>query len=109
MSDQFVGKLDSQDQNTRVAQWLHQLLVTMPQAAYPEQIAVGEDVSLPGADYHAAFYMQIPNFAMALLRHDPTATTHYAQLLFHLVGCSACHRAYLEIYDALRVALEDDV
>jgi hypothetical protein len=108
MSEQFVGTPDPRDQYAPLAQWLHQLLATAPHMAPIEQIPVGEDVSLPGAEYHPAFYSQIPNFAMALLKHDPAATTHYAPLLFHLLSCPTCHRAYLEIYDALRVALTGD-
>jgi hypothetical protein len=107
MSEQFVGTPDPKGQYAPLAQWLHQLLAAMPQIAASEQIPVGEDVSRSGKDYHAAFYPQIPNFAMALLKHDPGATTHYAPLLFHLIGCSSCHRAYLEIYDALRATQAD--
>lgn len=108
MSDQFVGTSDPQGQYAPLAQWLYKLLASRPLVA-AEQIPVGEDVSLPGADYHVAFYPQIPNFVMALLKQDSTATTRYAPLLFHLIGCPACHRAYLETYDALRVALADEV
>jgi hypothetical protein len=108
MSDQFVGKPDPQAQNTLLAQWLYGLLTSKAQAAPLEAIPVGEDVSLPGQDYHAAFYPQIPNFAMALLQQSPTVMTRYAPLFFHLLGCPVCHRAYLETYDALRAALADD-
>lgn len=107
MSDQFVGKPDPREQNTVLAQWLYQLLADRPHAVNTEQIPVGEDASFPGADYHASFYPQIPNFAMALLRQDVTAVTHYSPLLFHLMGCPTCHRAYLEIYDALRATRDD--
>lgn len=105
MSDQFVGTPDPQEQNAPLARWLYQLLASKQQTAYPEQIPVGEDASLPGMDYHVKFYPQIPNFVMALLQRDSMVATRYAPLLFHLLGCPSCHHAYLETYDALRVAL----
>jgi hypothetical protein len=108
MAEQFVSVSGSQEQYAPLAQWLHQLLTVTPQITQTDQIPVGEDVSLLGADYHASFYTQIPDFAMALLKQDLDATTHYAPLLFHLIGCPTCHRGYVEIYDALRVALSDE-
>lgn len=108
MSDQFVGIPDPQGQYAPLAQWLYQLLASRPRPGVTAQIPVGEDVSLPGADYHSAFYPQIPNFVMALLKQDSKATTRYSPLLFHLLGCPICHRAYLETYDALRVALASE-
>jgi len=108
MSDEFVGKFDPQGPNAPLAQWFYQLLTSAPPVVSPEQLPVGEDVSLPGPDYHAAFYPAIPNFAMALLRKEPDLLTHYGPLLFHLIACPTCHRAYLETYDALRVALAEE-
>lgn len=108
MSDEFVGTPDPQGSNAPLAQWFYQLLTSVPPVASSEPLPVGEDVSLPGPDYHAAFYPMIPNFARALLRQEPDLTTHYAPLLFHLIACPTCHRAYLETYDALRVALADE-
>lgn len=108
MSNQFGRAPDSRAQNESLARWLYQLLASKPQTALAEQIPVGEDISLPDANYHAAFYPLIPNFALALLRRDATATTRYAPLFFHLIGCPTCHRAYLETYDALSTALADD-
>ncbi len=104
----FVGTPNPREQDASLARWLYQLLASKPQAALTEQIPVGEDVSLPDANYHAAFFPQIPNFALALMKQDPTATTRYAPLFFHLIGCPTCHRAYLETYDALSTALADD-
>lgn len=108
MSDEFVGTPGPQGSDALLAQWLYQLLKGAPLAASSEQLAVGEDVSLLGGDYHAEFFPVIPDFALALLRREPDALTHYGPLLFHLIGCSTCHRAYLETYDALRVALVDE-
>ncbi len=108
MSNQFVGAPDPREQNASLARWLYQLLTSKPRAIFTEQIPVGEDVSLLSANYHAEFYPQIPNFALALMKQDPTATTRYAPLFFHLIGCPTCHRAYLETYDALSTALASD-
>lgn len=109
MSDQFVGTPDPQEQYGPLAQWLYQLLDSHVPGGSGKQIPVGEDVSLPDADYHVAFYPQLPNFAMALLKGESEATTRYAPLFFHLLGCPTCHRAYLETYDALRTALADEL
>lgn len=108
MSDQFVGNPAPQEQDKALAQWLYQVLANGPHPTSPEQIPIGEDVSLSGTDYHAAFYPQIPDLAMALLRQDVTAALRYSQLLFHLIGCSTCHRAYLEIYDALKATQSEE-
>lgn len=108
MSNQFVGIPDPREQNASLARWLYRLLTSKPRAIFTEQIPVGEDVSLLSANYHAEFYPQIPNFALALMKQDPTATTRYAPLFFHLIGCPTCHRAYLETYDALSTALAAD-
>jgi hypothetical protein len=108
MGDSFVGTPDPQERYTPLAGWLYQLLASKTPAASIEQISVGEDVSLMGNDYHGAFYPLLPNFAMALLKQEPGVTTRYAPLFFHLLSCPICHRAYLETYDALRVALADE-
>lgn len=107
MSDQFVGTPDPKGEYAPLARWLHQLLATGPSVPYIDQIPVGEDASPSEGDYHSFFYPQIPNFAMALIKQDPESTTRYAPLLFHLVGCPTCHRAYLEIYDALQFTQSD--
>ncbi len=108
MSDQFVDTSDQQHKYTPLAQWLHHLLLNSSQQVESEDRQIGEDAHFPSEHYHSPFYPQIPNFALALLKHDPTATTHYAPLLFHLIACPTCHRAYLEIYDALDVALNGE-
>jgi hypothetical protein len=107
MSDQFVGTPDPAGASAPLAQWLYQLLAESPQATSAEKFSPGEDASPLSQDYHLAFYPQIPNFAQALLQQDSAVWTRYANLLFHLMSCPVCHRAYLEIYDALRVAQND--
>ena len=57
------------------------------------------------SNYHIHFYQQLPDFVMALLHNDAQAMLQYADLLYHLAGCSECHTAYLELYDALRGAV----
>lgn len=109
MSNHFVGISDSREQDVVLAHWLYQLLSSQPQESFSDGVPVGEDVSLLRTNYHAEFYPHIPHFALALLRQDSTALTRYAPLLFHLIGCATCHRAYLETYDALSVALADEM
>jgi hypothetical protein len=58
------------------------------------------------SNYHITFYQQLPDFIMALLNNDPQAALHYAPLLYHLAGCSECHQGYLDLYDAMRAAVQ---
>src|SRR5690348_11903225 len=85
-----------------LAQWL-QTILAMP------SVQLRPDTALPLDDvastYHLPYYQQLPDFALALLKNDDQATLHYAPLVYHLIGCPVCHRAYLEIYDAMRAAL----
>ena len=62
------------------------------------------ELTLQG-NYHPRFYQQLSDFVFALLNNDPQAATHYAPLLFHLIGCRVCHENFREIYDAMRDAL----
>src|SRR5438270_11148025 len=57
---------------------------------------------------HQPFCQQLPDFVLALLLQDAGATGRYAPLVYHLVGCDQCHRAYLECYDARRASLAID-
>ncbi len=91
-----------------LARWLTDLLET------PAHVAVqtparkpgdGQLELLLGSDYHLRFYQQLPDFVMALLSHDASASIRYAPLLYHLAGCHECHQAYLELYDALDAAV----
>src|SRR5207248_11394941 len=56
-------------------------------------------------EFHLAFYQQLPDFVGALLNNDTQATLRFAPLFYHLIGCAACHTAYLEVYDAMRAAV----
>lgn len=108
MNDQFVGTPGPQQQNELLAQWLSALMASKTQGTASEPVPIGEDVSFPRGGYHTLFYPQLPDFALALLRGEAGVTTRYAPLFFHLLSCPVCHRAYLETYDALRVALADE-
>jgi hypothetical protein len=106
MSNQFAD--NSAAQPNSLAGWIYALLTNGKGPMPPGQLPVGEDVSPLREDYHPTFFQQLPNFALALIQHEPAVTTHYAPLLCHLLTCPLCHRAYLETYDALRVALADE-
>ncbi|GER88312.1 hypothetical protein KDW_24740 [Dictyobacter vulcani] len=95
---------------SKLGQWLQQVLQT-PGSQLTETTMLAEDsdsqleLQLSG-DYHISFYQQLPDFIMALLNHDTDAAVHYAPLLFHLAGCRECHYAYLDLYDAMRAAIQ---
>lgn len=95
--NQLTNTSNPQDENLLLAQWLRQLLTITPEK--------NTDTSMPTQQYHPRFYQQIPDFVTALIKNDPQAMVHYTPLLFHLIGCSACHSAYLEIYDAMQTAI----
>src|SRR5947209_8029548 len=115
-NDTPPGTFHSGDDYGKLAQWLQQVMA-QPQAqtppyTHPQMVQRGgEDgphFALSLDDYHPRFYQQLPNFVMALLTHDAQASSHYAPLLYHLVGCPSCHAAYLDLYDSLQVALQVD-
>ncbi len=105
------------DENTRkLAQWLQDILYIAPTASTdasirpPKSSPTGErdiqlELLLQDSSYHKEYYQQIPDFVLALLNNNPQAPIHYAPLLYHLAGCPICHQSYLEIYDAMHVAL----
>lgn len=95
----------------RLAKWLKETL--------PVTTLLSENVSSSSDDenefeglfdetYHLHFYQQLPDFVIALLKNDPLVNIRFAPLLYHLLICPDCHRAYLEIYDAMRVAVQAD-
>lgn len=88
-----------------LAQWLQEILAIPTQPVPPEHTSLLETAGHAATDYHASFYAQLPDFVMALLRDDGQATLRYAPLFFHLIGCASCHTAYLELYAAMRDAL----
>jgi len=90
-----------------LAQWL-QTLLTIPSPLRPGTVSPLDDVGKGAQSYHLPYFQQLPNFAQALLKDDAQAAVRYAPLVYHLIGCAACHKAYLEIYDAMRAALAVD-
>ena len=101
--DYLAGKSGSRDAFLPLAQWLQDILTLPSSSSYSEQVPLAENGD--GNGYHLAFYQQLPDFVAALLNNDTQATLRYAPLFYHLIGCASCHRAYLEVYDALRAAL----
>lgn len=98
----------SEDSLRNLAQWLQQILF------YPV-----EDTNTSGEkevlnafalpilmQYHPTFYQKLPDFIMALLQNDPHALTDYAPLLYHLAGCAVCREAYVELYAAMKEAMQ---
>lgn len=115
---QFEGASDYRGKYTNLARWLTSILQSSTEdeqeAAPPAFTAAGHSPFTGEASQHdlphkslshSRFYRQLPDFVMALLAHDSSASLHYAPLLYHLAGCRECHRAYLEYYDALRFAV----
>lgn len=94
------------DNNVRLSSWLQQVMKLPPTKT--QGMAADDDSALElllDSNYHIHFYQQLPDFVMALLQNDTLAMRQYADLLYHLAGCSECHTAYLELYDALRGAV----
>ncbi len=105
--DGSTGQPDPRHAYVPLAQWLQEILAIPPQPAPPERTSLLETGGHPLADYHPAYYQQIPDFVMALLKDDSQATLRYAPLFYHLIGCATCHTAYLELYNAMRAALTE--
>ena len=106
---QFDGSSNERDETIKLARWLRGVLAGSSQNLATSPTNGGEEgefESLFRADYHPRFYQQLPDFVMALLLNDPKAASRYAPLLYHLAGCTVCHSAYLELYDAMRYAVE---
>jgi hypothetical protein len=106
---QFDSSSDHRSEQLKLARWLQYVLEKSSQDQ-TSNAAAGDESSdvLLNSDYHPRFYRQLPDFIMALLHNDPRAAVHYAPLLYHLIGCTVCHTAYLELYDAMRYALNSN-
>lgn len=101
--------VSKQSESMQLARWLQQVMQLPPYAAASSQETNTSDVQLElllDSQYHIQFYQQLPDFVMALLNNDAQAIIHYAPLLYHLAGCQECHAAYLDIYDAMRAAVQ---
>jgi len=91
-----------------LARWLQTILAMPSVQLRPGATSPLDDVASAASTYHLPYFQQLPDFALALLKNDDQATLYYAPLIYHLIGCPACHHAYLEIYDAMSVALTVD-
>lgn len=115
MNDETVpgGRSELQGDYRKLGQWLLHVLQAPTQeteAMLPMENEHDAPLELKFVgDYHIAFYQQLPDFIMALLKNDLQAPVRYASLLFHLAACRECHLAYLDLYDAMRVAIEPTV
>ncbi len=94
-------------QYARLAQWIQQIM----QSPEPTTLSSSDTLAEQSGqfflhDYHLHFYRQLPDFIMALLNNDPQAAIHFTPLLYHLSGCTECHHAYLDLYDAMRAAVQ---
>jgi len=96
-------QIDRRDEYLRLGYWLQQVMAAKSASAVDSHLPNDEN-----GEYHPHFYQQLPDFVMALLKREPQVTLHYAPLLYHMVGCAACHDAYLDLYGALRAAMQTD-
>ena len=100
------GLSDIRNEYLPLAQWLQQILATTPQLPQAELATIKENVGQFGDEYHLAYYRQLPDFVHALLNNATQADIiRFGPLVFHLIGCSSCHAAYLEIYDAMSATI----
>lgn len=110
--DEYTELTSQQNANYRnLAHWLQRVL-TDPEES--QQTIPEKDEFHPfeipfEMHYHPGFYKQIPDFIMALLENDPHATSEYAPLLYHLVGCETCRAGYVELYEAMRAAMQPGI
>ncbi|MGH2498235.1 MAG: hypothetical protein ACRDIV_26365 [Ktedonobacteraceae bacterium] len=106
--EKFGGTPDPRMAYLPLARWI-QTILTMPSAPLrSDSTSSLDDVGKAASSYHLPYFQQLPDFAQALLKNDDQATVYYAPLIYHLIGCAACHQAYLEIYDAMSAALAVD-
>lgn len=91
-----------------LARWLQTILAMPSVQLRSDTTSPLDDVANAASAYHLPYFQQLPDFALALLKNDDQATLYYAPLVYHLIGCAVCHKAYLEIYDAMSAALAVD-
>ena len=98
----------SEETLRNLAQWLQQvLLYPVDDTAIPAEKEALNSSEIPFVmQYHPTFFQKLPNFIMALLNNDPHVLSDYAPLLFHLVGCTVCREAYMELYAAMKEAVQ---
>ncbi len=109
MNKKKDGLTDIRNEYLPLAQWLQQILATTPQHPKAE-LATITDIGGKFEDtYHLEFYRQLPDFVQALLNNATQKDViRFGPLVFHLIECSTCHAAYLEIYSAMRATIGID-
>ncbi len=90
--------MDTSHPSQAAEQLAHWLLSLMQE---PQTTPTGE---LLAKEEHLRLFQQLPDCIKALIQGQEG--TIYAPLLYHLIGCSSCHHVYLELYDAMRAALQ---
>lgn len=105
--NQFGERADPHTHYEKLALWLQEVLrMPLERKTQPGEAGETQLELLLSSDYHLRFYQQLPDFVMALLNNEPMAALHYAPLLYHMAGCHECHAGYLELYDAMRYAIQ---
>ena len=109
MNKKNNGLSDIRNEYLPLAQWLQQILATTPQHPKAE-LTTTTDIGGKFEDtYHLEFYRQVPDFVQALLNNATQKDViRFGTLVFHLIECSTCHAAYLEIYSAMRATIGID-
>jgi len=99
------GLSDIRNEDLPLAHWLQQVLATTPQDPKAELTTTDNGDQFGDVD-HIKFYRQLPDFVQSLLNNATQEDIiRFGPLVFHLIGCPACHTAYLEIYDAMRATI----
>lgn len=95
---------DIRDEYMPLAQWLQQLLAMKP------ELATATDSSDQfGEAYHFHFYRQLPDFVEALLNNPAQEDIlRFGPLVFHIIGCTMCHAAYVEMFDSMHATIDID-
>jgi hypothetical protein len=109
MNKRNDGLSDMHNEYLPLAQWLQQILATSPQDPKAEPAITTDSEEHSGGTSHIEFYRQLPDFVQVLL-NNPTQEDiiRYGPLVFHMIGCPACHAAYLDIYDSMLATIEID-
>ncbi|HLJ35751.1 MAG TPA: hypothetical protein VKU38_18995 [Ktedonobacteraceae bacterium] len=104
----YTDNIPTEDSLRNLAQWLQQILLyPIEDINIPAEKEVLNSFEIPFVmQYHPNFYQKLPDFIMALLNNDANVLTDYAPLLFHLAGCAVCREGYVELYDAMREAMQ---
>jgi hypothetical protein len=106
MNTTYQSAFDPRKKYAPLAKWLKGLMEDI--SIQSDSNASIDDDTQFFANYHPHFYQQLPDFIMALLKKEADVVVKYAPLLYHLAGCTTCRQAYVELYDAMKAAVEPD-